>query len=258
MLRKVSSVFRFSLLALLSVSALSASPARAQQTADEIMGNVHQILDHFPSVVAEIDMRVITDKGERARQMRLLTRVEGERKQIIAVFRAPEDVADVGYASDINMKTGAQKSWVYFPSIGKVNPIKSTGRGDSFFGSDFSYSDISGRTPGQDSYVLAGDNADYFIIAATPKANNAAYSKLMYQISKSNFTIRSIVYFDDKGRELKRLSNLGFQEFEGVPVIALSVMENLQTGSRTELDRGDVQVDAILLDDDFGPEALSN
>ena len=43
-----------------------------------------------------------------------------------------------------------------------------------------------------------------------------------------------------------------------MPVIALSAMENLQNGSRTELDRGDVQVDVILLDDDFGPDALSN
>ena len=48
-----------------------------------------------------------------------------------------------------------------------------------------------------------------------------------------------------------------FQEFEEIPVIALSVMENLQTGSRTELDRGDVQVDVVLLEDDFGPSALA-
>ena len=250
MLRK----FKLSLLAALFIAV---SPVQAQQTADEIMANVHQILDHFPSVVAEVDMRVITDKGERARQLRLMTKVEDERKQIIAAFRAPKDVADVGYATNIDMRSGAQKSWVYFPSVGKVRPIKSAGQADSFFGSDFSYSDIAGRRVGQDSYELASETAEYFVVAATPKGNDAAYSKLMYQIAKSNFTVRSILYFDKQGRELKRLSNVAFQEFEGVPVIALSAMENLQTGSRTELDRGDVQVDVILLDDDFGPEALA-
>lgn len=250
MLRK----FKLSLLAALFIAV---SPVQAQQAADEIMANVHQVLDHFPSVVAEVDMRVITDRGERARQLRLMTKVSEERKQIIAIFRAPKDVADVGYATNIDMRSGAQESWVYFPSVGKVRPIKSAGQADSFFGSDFSYSDIAGRRVGQDRYELASENSDFFIIAATPKGKDAAYSKLMYQIAKSNFTVRSIIYFDKQGRELKRLSNIAFQEFEGIPVIALSVMENLQTGSRTELDRGDVQVDVVLLEDDFGPSALA-
>ena len=239
------------------VFCLAVHPAQAQQTADDVMSRVHQVLDHFPSVVAEVDMRLITNGSERARQLRLMTQVEGDRKQIIATFRAPSDVADVGYATDIDMKTGNQESWVYFPSIGKVTPIKSANQSDSFFGSDFSYGDIAGRRVGQDSYELVDESATYFIVAATPKAPDAAYSRLMYQIAKSNFTVRSILYFDRQGRELKRLSNLGFQEFEGVPVIALSIMENLQNGSRTELDRGDVQVDVVLLEDDFGPEALA-
>lgn len=251
MLRKIK-------LSLLAALFIAVSPVQAQQTADEIMANVHQVLDHFPSVVAEIDMRVITKNGERARQLRLMTKQEENRKQIIATFRAPSEVKGVGYTADMDMQSGKQKSWVYFPSAGKTRPIKTSNLSDSFFGSDFSYSDIAGRRPGQDSYAIAGDGADYFIIAATPKGADAAYSKLMYQIAKSNYTVRSILYFDKQGRELKRLSNLAFQEFEGVPVIALSAMENLQNGSRTELDRGDVQVDVILLDDDFGPDALSN
>ena len=104
---------------------LAVHPAQAQQTGDDVMSRVHQVLDHFPSVVAEVDMRLITNGSERARQLRLMTQVEGDRKQIIATFRAPKDVADVGYATDIDMKTGNQESWVYFPSIGKVTPIKS-------------------------------------------------------------------------------------------------------------------------------------
>lgn len=239
------------------LASVGISPALAQN-ADEIMRSAHQILDHFPSIVAEVDMRIEAKGAERNRILRLLTKVEGDRKQIIATFRAPEAVKGAGYATDMNMATNEQKSWVYFPSAGKVRAIKSGGRNDSFFGSDFSYGDIAGRTANQDSYELAGEDNNYFIIAATPKDKNDAYSKLLYQISKSNKTVRSILFFDKKGRELKRLSNLGFQEFDNIPVIALSVMENLQTGSRTELDRGDVQVDVILLDDDFGPAALAN
>lgn len=228
------------------------------QTPDKIMSDVHRILDHFPSLVAEVNMRISAKGGERDRQLRLLTKVEGERKQIIATFRSPASVKGAGYSTDMNMANGTQKSWVYFPSAGKVRAINAGGRNDSFFGSDFSYGDIAGRTANQDNYELAGEDSQYFVIAATPKDKNDRYSKLLYQISKSNMTIRSILFFDQKGRGLKRLSNLGFQEFENIPVIAFSVMENLQTGSRTELDRGDVQVDAILLDDDFGPEALAN
>lgn len=246
---------RVCLAAVFGMSFISAASA---QTADEIMDDVHRILDHFPSLVAEVDMRIQSKGAERSRALRLMTKQDGDRKQIIATFRAPDSVKGAGYAMDMNMATQSQKSWVYFPSFGKAKAIKAGGRNDSFFGSDFSYSDIAGRSPGQDSYELAGGDSQYHVISAIPRDKNDTYSRLVYQISKSNKTVRSILFFDKNGRELKRLSNLGFQEFEGIPVIALSVMENLQTGSRTELDRGDVQVDVTLLDDDFGPSALVN
>ena len=237
---------------------LMASPVLADEQADKVMADAHRILDHFPSLVAEIDMRIEAKGAVRERALRLLTKQGENQKQIIAQFHAPDSVKGVGYAADIDTRSGNQKSWVYFPSVGKVRALKANGRDDSFFGSDFSYGDISGRSVGQDSYEMAGEDERFYIVQATPNDKNDVYSKLLYQISKSNMTVRSIVFFDKKGRELKRLSNLGFQEFEGIPVIALSTMKNLQTGSKTVLDRGDVQVDVILLDSDFGPNSLAD
>lgn len=254
----ISSLRHPAVLALVAAIGFAPVSTASAQDVDAIMRDAHKILDHFPSLVAEVDMLIEAKGKERQRALRLLTKQQGDRKQIIATFRAPEAIKGAGYASDMNMVTGTQKSFVYFPSVGKPRAIKAKGQNDSFFGSDFSYSDIAGRRVGQDSYELAGESDAYFIIAATPKDKADPYSKLLYQIAKSNKTVRSILFFDKNGRELKRLSNLGFQEFEGVPVIALSLMENLQTGGKTTLDRGDVQVDVILLDDDFGPAALVN
>ena len=127
-----------------------------------------------------------------------------------------------------------------------------------FSASDFSYSDIAGRSVTQDRHRLIEEDAQFYTVESTPKGLTPAYSRLITKISKADMTIQSVLFFDLKYKPLKRMTHERFEDFKGVPVVSYSIMENLQTGTRTLLNRANLQVDVILLEDDFGPEALTN
>lgn len=231
------------------------SPAQAQN-GEEVMLEANAVMGYFPAAVAEVNLT--TGKGNKKRQrlLRLVSKQSDGRRQLIATFREPESVRGVGFSTELDIATDERQSWVYLPSLGRVRELKGNQQHESFFGSDFSYSDLMGRDAAQDTHKLTGQDDKFFNITSTPKSKNDAYSRLDYKIAKSDNTIREITFYDRKGNALKRLSNIDFEKVDGVPVLLKSQMENLKSGSMTLLDRTGIQVAVELFDYDFGPEAL--
>lgn len=249
------------LLASLLLASVTIMPAGADDhaggkpTGREIMRDAYALMNHFPTVMAEIDLKVESKGKSRERQLVLKTKHSDANTKIIAKFTAPDSARGVGYASLIP-DSGAPESWIYLPSLGSLRKLKGNDANDSFFGSDFSYNDIAGRSLDQDTHRIVNEDERNVYIESRPKDKDDNYARFISVIRKSNKTIRSVTFFDKRDRELKRLSNKGFQSFDGLPVIAYSVMENLQTGSVTHLDRGVLHINAELPDSDFGPDAL--
>jgi len=249
------------LVSALFVTVALAMPAGAADHADnkpsgrDVMRDAYALMNHFPTVMAEVDLKVESKGKSRDRQLVLKTKHGDEETKIIAKFTAPDSARGVGYASRIPAD-GGQESWIYLPSLKSLRKLKGNDANDSFFGSDFSYNDIAGRSLDQDTHSIVREDDRDFYIESRPNDKGDNYARFISVIRKSNMTIRSVTFFDKRDRELKRLSNKGFQSFDGLPVIAYSVMENLQTRSVTHLDRGVLHVNAELPDSDFGPEAL--
>ncbi|MGC6534176.1 MAG: outer membrane lipoprotein-sorting protein [Parvibaculales bacterium] len=242
----------------LGISSVGAAPAQAANAID-LMREANAVMTHYQTIIADVDLTIeSTGQQFRNRALRLMTRQDAERRQMIAVFRAPESVKDAGFATDVDLQSNTRKSWVYFPAVGQVRALKSSNQNDSFFGSDFSYSDIAGRSVTQDRHRLIEEDAQFYTVESTPKGLTPAYSRLITKISKADMTIQSVLSFDLKYKPLKRMTHERFEDFKGVPVVSYSIMENLQTGTRTLLNRANLQVDVILLEDDFGPDALTN
>lgn len=229
--------------------------ARAQE-AEAIMDKANAVMGHFETAIAEVNL--VTGKGNKTRQrlLRLVSKQDGGLRQIIATFRAPEAVKGVGFTTIHNVEEGTRQSWVYLPSVGDARELKGAQQHQSFFGSDFSYSDLTGRDAAEDTHELVSEDMGHYIIDSTPKRKDDAYGKLKYKINKNDMTVREVTFFDRNGEALKRLTNFEFEEVDGVPVVLNSKMKNLKTGSETLLERTAIQVGVSLYDDDFGPEAL--
>ncbi len=240
----------------LAAFAFSAIGSAQAQSASAIMEKVSAVMGHFETGVAEVNL--VTGKGNKKRQrlLRLVSKQEDGIRQLIATFRAPEAVKGVGFTTIHDLNDGTRRSWVYLPSAGGVRELKGNQQHQSFFGSDFSYSDLMGRDAAEDTHELVSEDSQFYIIDSTPKDKKDTYSKLKYKIAKNDMTVREITFFNRNGAQLKRLTNTVFEEFDGVPVVLNSEMKNLKSGSETLLERTSIQVDLMLYDDDFGPEAL--
>ena len=235
-----------------------AGPAAAQQNALKLMRDANAVMAHYQTLIADVGFSIENDGQTRQRTLRLMTRQDDERRQIMATFRAPESVKDAGFSTEVELATNKRKSWVYFPAIGTVRALQSRNQHDSFFGSDFSYSDIAGRAVSQDRHRFVEEDDLFYTVESTPTGIDTAYARLITKIRKTDMTIQSVLYFDKMSKPLKRMTHERFEDFGGIPVVAYSVMENLQTGTRTVLNRANLQVGLILLEDDFGPDALKN
>ena len=162
----------------------------------------------------------------------------------------------VGFTTIHDLNEGTRRSWVYLPSAGGIRELKGNQQHQSFFGSDFSYSDLMGRDAAEDTHELVSEDSNHYIIDSTPKNKNDTYGKLKYKIAKDDMTVREITFFNRNGAQLKRLTNTSFESVDGIPVVLNSEMKNLKNGSETLLERTSIQVGVMLYDDDFGPEAL--
>ena len=123
-------------------------------------------------------------------------------------------------------------------------------------GSDFSYSDIAGRTLDHDAHTLFQPPAPISVIASVPVDTSDAYSKYYTTIDKATNIVRSVSFYDRSGDELKRLANRKVTKVEGELVVALSVMSNLKTGGSSTMDRSKIDVKVSFGDNDVGLKGL--
>ena len=255
MLRANMLSIQMAVIGAVAFSLMAATPAFAQ-SGEEIMQEANAVMGFFPSAVAEVNLTTGKGGKQRERLLRLVSKQGDGRRQLIATFREPASVRGVGFSTELDIAKDKRQSWVYLPSLGRVRELKGGQQHESFFGSDFSYSDLMGRDSAQDTHKLVSEDAVYYNITSTPKSQSDVYSKLDYKVAKSDNTIREITFYNRKGQALKRLTNIDFEVVDGVPVLLNSVMENLKSGSVTSLNRTSMQVAIELFDYDFGPEAL--
>ena len=253
----ITSVSRasFALAAILAIS-FSVSAASAE-TGREVMARVYKQSDIFPQSKATVRLSVLDKKGrERERFFELRTKNAPDFKRSLAKFFKPANVKGVGLASQTNQKLQVKKQWVYFPSLKSVKQLSASEQDGSFMGSDFSYSDIAGRTLDQDAHKIFQQNDKFFVIESVPVDKDDAYSKYYTTIDKATNIVRSVSFYDRSGKELKRLANRKVSKVAGELVVALSVMSNLKTGGSSTMDRSKIDVKVNFGDNDVGLKGL--
>jgi hypothetical protein len=227
------------------------------ETGRDVMQRVYQQSDVFPQSKATVRLSVKDKKGlERERFFELRTKNVPDFKRSLAKFFKPANVKGVGLASQTNQDTKVKKQWVYFPSLKSVKQLSASEQDGSFMGSDFSYSDIAGRTLDQDAHKLFQQNDKFYVIESVPVDTSDAYSKYYTTIDKATNIVRSVSFYDRSGDELKRLANRKVTKVEGELVVALSVMSNLKTGGSSILDRSNIDVKVSFGDNDVGLKGL--
>lgn len=246
---------RFALAALIAVTApVSAALA---ETGRDVMQRVYKQSDIFPQSEATVRLTVVDKKGrERERFFYLRAKNDADYKRSLVKFFKPANVKGVGLASETEQATQGKNQWVYFPSLKSVKKLSSSEQDGSFMGSDFSYSDIAGRTLDQDTHKIFQQNDKFYVVESVPTDKADAYSKYYTTIDKATNIVRSVTFYDNGGDKLKTLSNRKVVKVKDELVVSVSVMSNHKTGGASTMDRSSIDVDVNFSNNDVGLKGL--
>jgi outer membrane lipoprotein-sorting protein len=238
-------------------------PAGAQApSAEEIMRRSHLAM-YYPGedVRARITMRLVSkDGGERVREMTMTRRNvrEGGEQRYFVFFHRPPDVRDLAFL--VWKYPGRDDDrWLYVPALKLVRRIAASDKHTSFVGSDFSYEDVSGREPEDDSHKLlreepvAGRQA--YVVESVPK-DPADFSRKLSWIDKTMWLPLKEEYYDRRGDLARVYTAEEVKEVQGFWTAVKRSMKNVQSGHRTDVVLDDVRYKQKLSPDLFSERAL--
>ena len=202
-------------------------------------------------------LTVVDKKGrERVRYFNLRSKGDDGFKRSLVKFFKPANVKGVGLASETNLKTEGKSQWVYLPATKNLKKLSTSEQDGSFMGSDFSYSDIAGRTLDQDTHKVFQQNDKVYVIESAPVNADDAYSKYYTTVDKATNIVRSVSFYDKSGDKLKTLANKKVVKVSGELMVSNSVMTNHKSGGSSTMNRSSINVDVNFSDNDVGLKGL--
>ncbi len=262
-------ILKVALLTLTLSGGIGAAPVLsygADPTGLQIMQRVDN-RDDGDDLTQSIYQKLIDRRGGvRERFMVAMRKDYGKDSKSISYFLKPANIRDTALLTyDYDGTERDDDQWLYLPALKKVRRISSSDRGDYFMGTDFTFEDVK-QTPELEDYnwTLIGsetvDGHDCWKVQGVPKTDelkkDLGYSKTVNFIRKDIDLAIRIDYWDRKGQELKHFHATEVKQIQGVWTATRVVMENIQTGHKTEIVFSDQHYNSGLSDRKFTERML--
>ena len=210
---------------------------------------------------AKVKMTITDKKGQaRIREFIILRKdVKDSGDQMYYVyFLKPADVRKMVFM--VHKHTDIKKDddrWLYLPGLDLVKRIAASDKRTSFVGSDFLYEDVSGRNLTEDIHELIETTDKYFIVKNVPKKpDTVEFSYFDVWIDRKTFVPMKMNFYDKKEKlyrviESKKIEIIETGQGDKVqkfPTVVKSVVTDLNTGSKTEMEFFNVKYDIALKD----------
>lgn len=183
---------------------------------------------------------VTTARDGRVKEQVLATaskRIDGKMRSI-SRFMSPAPVSGVAVLSVEGGPGEGSDVSLYLPKLKKVRKVAKSDRGKSFMDTDFSYADLgAGAIAEEGAKRLPDEKLDgkaTFVLDAAG-GTDSPYSRLMVWVDAQSYVPVKVDYFDKDGKVTKRFTAQKLQTFKDRIFATQSVMENVATGSKTEV-----------------------
>jgi hypothetical protein len=205
---------------------------------------------------ATVKMTITSKQGQkRLREFNILRKdvTDGGDQKYFVYFQKPPDVRKMVYLVHKHAdKTKDDDRWLYMPGLDLVRRIAASDKRTSFVGSDFLYEDISGRSLDDDTHELSETTDKLFVVKNVPKKpETVEFGHYNVSIDRKTYVPVKMEFFDKKGKPYKTIESAKVEEIQGFPTVVKSVVSNLQTGSKTEMEFSKVKYDINLKDSIF-------
>ena len=210
---------------------------------------------------AKVLMELINKNGQkRVRELTMLRKnlEEGRNQKYYMYFHKPSDVKDTTFMV-YKYPDKDDDRWLFIPAVNLVRRIAANDKYSSFVGSDFTYEDVSGRKPEEDTHKLLKEEVlngkDSFVIESIPKGQSE-YTKRISWIDKNNLLPVKEELYDKQDALYRQFEAQEVKDIKGIPAITKRTMKNIKTGHRTEVTFQDIEYNLGIGDDVFSERYL--
>ena len=221
---KYRMLVRMTLAAALTVAL--ALPLFADSQADAVMRKSYD-LPQATTMQATMYMLLVDANGtQNLRSLSTYSRRTADGTDTYTEFLSPPDLKGTKFLSLAGAREDVQRIWL--PELHKVRRIAGGSKGDTFFGSDLTYYDMSTHHYSDARYSMHGEatvevvengvkkEVACWVIDATPVSPGIPYGKMRLWVGKSDdFTYRSEMW-DSRGNELKTIYILEVEKKQGI------------------------------------------
>jgi len=197
---------------------------------------------------AKVKMTITDKKGQtRLREFVILRKNIGKEgdQNFYVYFLKPADVREMVFMvhkyADV---TKDDDRWLYLPALDLVKRIAAGDKRTSFVGSDFLYEDVSGRGLDEDTHELVETTDAFYVVKNTPKKpETVEFSYYNVSIDKKNFVPMKMEFYDKEGKLYRLIESMKVEEIQGFPTVTVSLVQDLKSGSKTEMTFSNVKYD---------------
>lgn len=255
-------------LLLFCVSSYAISSQAAGLTAEEIVQKSAET-DKVQSWSSKTTMQLLAkNSSERVRESVIYSKLkpDGHDMQRLIRFTSPADISGTNVL--IHEHSGGNDDiWIYLPSMKKVRRLLTSGRKESFIGTDFSYADITTPKVHENNHALLRQESlngvPCFVIESVPKDDDVrkgtGYSKTITWIRQDNLIRVKAELFDLSGALFKVMQVHSVKEIDRQRnkwLMEKVEMLNLQSGHTTIITFNDIRTGADISDKMFSPGRL--
>jgi outer membrane lipoprotein-sorting protein len=202
---------------------------------------------------AKVKMTITDKKGQqRLREFIILRKdvKDGGDQNYYVYFEKPADVRKMVFMvhTHTDPKTDDDR-WLYLPGLDLVKRIAAGDKRTSFVGSDFLYEDVSGRSLEEDTHELTKTTDDLFVIKNVPKEPLAVeFAYYDVSIDRKTYIPMKMEYYDKAGKLYRIIESKKIETIQDFATVVKSVVSDLNTQSKTEMEFTDVKYDIELGD----------
>jgi outer membrane lipoprotein-sorting protein len=202
---------------------------------------------------AKVNMRITDKNGQkREREFTILRKDvnDGGDQKYFVYFLKPADVRKMVYM--VHKRADVKKDddrWLYLPALDLVKRIAAGDKRTSFVGSDFLYEDVSGRSLEEDTHELVETTDEFYIVRNVPKQpDSVEFGYFNVSIDRKRYVPMKMEFYDKKNKLYRVIESSKVETIQDFPTVVKSVVSDLNTGSKTEMEFSDVKYDIDLRD----------
>ncbi len=202
---------------------------------------------------AKVKMVITNNQDQKREREFIILRKDiedgGDQKYFL-YFQKPPDVRRMVYM--VHKHADPDKDddrWLYLPALDLEKRIAAGDKRTSFVGSNFLYEDVSGRSLKEDTHELIETTDKLFVVKNVPKQpDTVEFSYFNVSIDRKTYVPMKMEFYDKENKLYRVIESKKVEMIQKFPTVVMSVVSDLKTGSKTEMEFTDVKYDIDLED----------